>query len=240
MALTDKQKRFVEEYLVDLNATQAAIRAGYSEQTAHVQGPRLLENVRVQEAIAAAQEARSARVEITQDMVLQRWWEIATADPNELIQLRRTCCRYCHGIDHQYQWTEREYFEAVGASSKAEQPLPSDAGGFGYDRTRDPHPNCPECHGEGREDVFANDTRKVKGGARFLYSGVKVTKDGIEIKMQDQGKALENVARHLGMFKEKVEHEHTGKDGGPIEMDATDRERAKALAALIAKAKSSK
>lgn len=49
--LTEKQKRFVEEYLIDLNATQAAIRAGYSPKTAYSAGQRLLKNVEVRKAI---------------------------------------------------------------------------------------------------------------------------------------------------------------------------------------------
>lgn len=52
--LTDKQKKFVEEYLIDLNATQSAIRAGYSPKTANEQGARLLANVSIQEAISKA------------------------------------------------------------------------------------------------------------------------------------------------------------------------------------------
>lgn len=52
MALTDKQKRFCDEYLIDLNATQAAIRAGYSPKTAEQTASRLLRNVKVQEYIA--------------------------------------------------------------------------------------------------------------------------------------------------------------------------------------------
>ena len=50
--MTKKQKRFVEEYLIDLNATQACIRAGYKTKTANEQGARLLANVSIQEAIA--------------------------------------------------------------------------------------------------------------------------------------------------------------------------------------------
>ena len=57
--LTPKQARFVEEYLIDLNATQAAIRAGYSTHTADVQGSRLLSNVKVAAAIQAAQTVLS-------------------------------------------------------------------------------------------------------------------------------------------------------------------------------------
>ena len=68
--LTPKQQRFVEEYLIDLNATQSAIRAGYSEKTANEQGSRLLANVSISEAIAEAQNKRVERTEITQDYVL--------------------------------------------------------------------------------------------------------------------------------------------------------------------------
>ncbi|WP_336368975.1 terminase small subunit, partial [Avibacterium paragallinarum] len=68
---TDKQKRFVEEYLIDLNATQAAIRAGYSKNRASELGYQLLQKTTVQQAIEAAQNKRAERVQITQDDVIQ-------------------------------------------------------------------------------------------------------------------------------------------------------------------------
>ena len=74
--LTDKQAAFVREYLVDLNATQAAIRAGYSERTAYSVGQRLLKNVEIQRAVAAAQAQRARRVEVTQDYVLSNLVEV--------------------------------------------------------------------------------------------------------------------------------------------------------------------
>jgi phage terminase small subunit len=70
MALTPKQQRFVEEYLIDLNATQAAIRAGFSEATAAEQGYQLLHKTSVIDAIAEAKAARSERTQITADMVV--------------------------------------------------------------------------------------------------------------------------------------------------------------------------
>lgn len=70
MALTAKQQMFVKEYLVDLNATQAAIRAGYSVKTADRIGPELLGKTWVAEAIQAGMDARSQRTEITADYVL--------------------------------------------------------------------------------------------------------------------------------------------------------------------------
>lgn len=218
MALTAKQQRFVQEYLIDLNATQAAIRAGYSERTARKIGQENLTKPDIQAAIQEAQNQRAERTEISADMVLQRWWDIATADPNELIHLRRLNCRYCHGIDHQYQWKDEDEFQrsiqSAIASAQAESikqgkdvapVMPDDAGGYGFDRLADPHPDCPNCRGEGHADLHIEDTLKLKGKARLLYAGIKPTAAGIEIKMHDQDKALENVARHLGMFKDKLE-----------------------------------
>lgn len=80
MALTLKQKRFVAEYLLDLNATAAAKRAGYSEKTACEQAARLLANVKVQTAVQEAEQARQERTEITQDMVLREMSKLAFFD----------------------------------------------------------------------------------------------------------------------------------------------------------------
>ncbi|ATW45290.1 terminase small subunit [Glaesserella parasuis] len=74
--LTDKQQRFVEEYLIDLNATQAAIRAGYSADTARQIGAENLSKLVIQEAIQDAQNKRAARVNVTQDDVLKGLLEI--------------------------------------------------------------------------------------------------------------------------------------------------------------------
>lgn len=82
--LPPRQQRFVAEYLLDLNATQACIRAGYSAKTADVQGPRLLGNVRVAAAISKAQEKRLARMEVQQDEVLRELLRIGTSDIRKL------------------------------------------------------------------------------------------------------------------------------------------------------------
>ncbi len=69
--MTPKQERFVQEFMIDSNATQAAVRAGYSDHTAKQQGSRLLTNADVQAAIAEAQEARAERTGLTQDTVVK-------------------------------------------------------------------------------------------------------------------------------------------------------------------------
>ncbi len=97
--LTQKQRRFVQEYLVDLNATQAAIRAGYSERTAHVQGPRLLGNVRVQVAIQEALKQREKRTEITQDRVLTELAKIGFADIRDYLEYKTEKTVVAYGDD---------------------------------------------------------------------------------------------------------------------------------------------
>lgn len=85
--LTDKQKRFCEEYLIDLNATQAAIRAGYKEKTAYAQGQRLLKKVEAQDYLQKLMNERSQRTEITADRVLAELAAIAFSDRTELAQV---------------------------------------------------------------------------------------------------------------------------------------------------------
>lgn len=77
MKLTPRQQRFVGEYLIDLNATQAAIRAGYSAKTAEQQGSRLLGNVGVSAAIAKGQARLAAKQEITAAATTRRLMDIA-------------------------------------------------------------------------------------------------------------------------------------------------------------------
>lgn len=91
--LTAKQQRFVEEYLIDLNATQAAIRAGYSPKTANEQGARLLANASVQEAIAKAMAERSRRTGISQDRVIQELARIAFVNPKNIIDFEDASVR---------------------------------------------------------------------------------------------------------------------------------------------------
>lgn len=85
--LTAKQKRFCDEYLIDLNATQAAIRAGYSPKTACEQASRLLANVKVQDEIAIEMAERSKRTGINQDRVLMEIAKMAFVNIDDVIDL---------------------------------------------------------------------------------------------------------------------------------------------------------
>ena len=83
--LTEKQQLFVEEYLIDLNATQAAIRAGYSAKTADQQGSRMLANVKVQQAISVAMAERSKRTGINQDRIVLELARIAFVNIDDVV-----------------------------------------------------------------------------------------------------------------------------------------------------------
>lgn len=85
--LNDKQQRFVEEYLVDLNATQAALRAGYSKKTAYSIGSELLKKPEIQKALVTAKAERTKRTEITADRVLRELAKIGFSDIRKTISV---------------------------------------------------------------------------------------------------------------------------------------------------------
>src|SRR6056297_1698955 len=150
-----ERETFCYEYCKDKNATQAAIRAGYSENGAKVQAHRLLTNVNVRARIneLMSQTAKALKIEVSD--VLQRMWDTATGDVNDVVRLEHRCCRYCHGIDHEYQWkTAREFREHYDAEIQRKfgsdgldklvelgrkfdageriPGMPTDAGGYGF------------------------------------------------------------------------------------------------------------
>ena len=144
MALTAKQKAFVLEYLCDLNATQAAIRAGYSLRTADKIGFQLLEKTRVQAAIQEALQAREKRTLITQDRVLAELGKIGFSDLKDFME-----------------------FGPDGVSLKQDA------------------------------DVDGAVVAEVSETATQLGSSKK-------IKLHDKMKALELLARHMGMLNDKL------------------------------------
>jgi phage terminase small subunit len=157
MALTDKQQRFVEEYLVDLNATQAAIRAGYSEKTAHVIGPENLGKPVIASAIAEAQTERSLRTQVTADMVVKELARIGFSDLRNVLTSKGAL------IDIQ-DWDD----DTAAAISSVE---------------------VVTTH---------------KGDAD--ENGQKIPEYVHKLKVWDKNSALEKLGKHLGMFKDRVEH----------------------------------
>lgn len=195
--LSPKVKRFIAEYLKDQNATAAAERAGYSDPN---YGRQLLTNPNVAQAIAQQQKASIARTLGSADEVLEQMWRLATFDANQLSQHRRVSCRYCWGFGHQYQWRDAVEFNEAGEEAKAKKrAAPRDDGGYGYNHTRDPNPECPRCNGEGLSRVVLQDSTKLEDVAALAYSGVKIGKAGIEITAISRERMFEAVAKRLGL-----------------------------------------
>ncbi|EPO4915396.1 terminase small subunit, partial [Citrobacter koseri] len=172
--LTAQQRLFVAEYLKDNNATAAAARAGYSDPN---YGRQLIANPNVAQVIAQQQKESLMRTLGSADEVLAQMWQLATFDANQLSQYRRGCCRYCWGFGHQYQWRDAvEYEEKRIEAVERKRRQPEDVGGYGYDHTQEPNPECPRCNGDGIGQPFFADTRKLPTTAALAYSGVKLGK----------------------------------------------------------------
>lgn len=195
--LSPKVKRFIAEYLKDNNATAAAERAGYSDPN---YGRQLLTNPNVAQAIAQQQKASIARTLGSADEVLEQMWRLATFDANQISQHRRGCCRHCWGFGHQYQWRDAvEYEENRLEALERKRREPVDVGGYGYNHTLEPNPDCPRCNGEGVSRVVLQDSTKLGDAAALAYSGVKVGKAGIEITSISRERMFEAVAKRLGL-----------------------------------------
>ncbi len=146
--MTTKQKRFCNEYLIDLNATQAAIRAGYSVDNAKVIGCENLTKPNVKSYLDRIIAKREVRTEITQDKVLNELEKIGFANIDDYV--------------------------VVDSSS-------------GYDK------------------VIIKDTKDIPDDRISAISSIKQGANGVEVKLHDKVRALENIGRHLGMFKDKLE-----------------------------------
>jgi len=166
VSLTAKQKRFVDEYLVDLNATQAAIRAGYSAKTARSVGSENLTKPDIAAAIEKRQKRLADKYEVNQERIVAELARIGFANMQDYMR----------------------------AGSDGDPYL--DFSGL----TRDQAAALAEVTVEDFKDGRGEDARDVRR---------------VKFKLHDKRAALVDLGKHLGMFKERVEH--TGPNGGPIE-----------------------
>lgn len=176
MALTLKQARFVEEYLIDLNATQAAIRAGYSPKMAYSIGEENTKKPEVKAAIDKVLAERSKRTGVSADRVILEYAKIAFSDMRN--------------------------FAEWGPS------------GITLKSCDDLSPDDSACIAE------LSETETKDGGS-------------IRFKLHDKKGALDSLAKHLGMFTDKLEL--TGKDGGPVEIESVREKIASKLSSIAAR-----
>lgn len=225
-ALSQADRVFCETYLIT-NDVLEAVRVAVphlctSPEETSRHGRNYMQRVPIKKEIERLKAQASARSSFAVSDALEGFLAIWKADPNDLVSLRVGNCRFCNGEGHAYQWTEREYVEAVRDMEQARAamrrekrprseveicaaiPDPDISGGFGFLQHEPPHPDCPDCGGEGVPRVVACDTRSEAVQGHPLYAGVKWTKYGPEVLLHDKTKALENVARIIGAYEDRV------------------------------------
>lgn len=210
-ALARRHQVFIEVYVSTLNATLAAIRAGYSNHgtTASTMGSRMLKDPRLAPVIDFMVADQLNEIRMSRERVLSEIEAMAKADQNDIVELRRVCCRYCHSEGHVYMETPAEgreraqRHEGVPAGDKA--PAWDDTIVLGFNGTLEPHPDCPECWGEGEERLFFKDTRHLPDGARALYAGANWGKDGLRVNTYSKEVALERLAKHHKLYEDKTD-----------------------------------
>jgi len=186
--LTKTETAFLREYLKDpqRNGTAAWLKVapGNTPASAAQQAYVCLRKLDAKRAIAEADAALQARFDLDREALLSRLLAIATADPNELTQVRHVACPRCWPNERQ------EAAEMNGGEQKAERIA-----------WTEPDPACTHCHGEGQPVPWLADTRKLSPQARALFAGVKVTRDGVQILQHDQLAALVQAGKVIGAFE---------------------------------------
>lgn len=163
---------------------------------------RLLNRPEVMLQVQELRDEAAAATLMSARELIQDYADIANADPNEIVSVVSDSCRFCHGIDHKFQWRdEREFAAACSDAIKAKMNPPNDAGGYGFDAHGDPALDCPSCFGRGAQHVILHDTRKLSKQARKLYKSAKQKADGsIEVMLHDQAAARDSLAKLFGLF----------------------------------------
>lgn len=209
MALTLKQDEFAKHYAVSRHAANA-YRAAYEvgaetlDSSVRASAAELLADPAVAQRISELTAAADEAVILNLKKIFELIAAGITADPNELTGLKVGACRWCWGVDHAYHWKDFEFVDACDQAAKTCAPIPDCSGGFGFKFTREPCPDCPRCEGRGAEYATWGDTTKLSPGAKFLFQGVKQTRNGLEVLMLDKSKLIDMAVRMQGGFKDNV------------------------------------
>ncbi|WP_407226396.1 terminase small subunit [Enterobacter roggenkampii] len=232
--LNQQQGIFAEQVAMGKSRIDAYRQAGYSCEgdTAYAAASRLYRNVKVAKAVRYLRDKFQQRYSAEIDEIIHQLVSITRANPNDLSQYRRVNCRHCWGEHHLYQWRDIAEFDRAAAAAAKDGKKDPEYGGLGFCDTADPNPDCPKCFGEGSGHVFIPDTRDLEGDARWLYTGVKQTKFGIEVQAASQEAARRDLIKLLEIRASR-------KNGGPVvgddpheDADLTDEQLHEALEEL--------
>lgn len=208
---------YVGEYVLHGNSRKAfaAARPDYTGHYATELAWRMYKNPLIKAEIDRCRAAARDKAQLTADDVMRDIKNVLAADARELTEFLKGACRYCHGRDFKYQRTPQEERNAVALYLESDairrgiefDPL----GGVGYSPNKEPHADCPECHGKGVRSVVACDTRELSEAGAALYAGTKPTAHGVEILTRSKDQARKDAAAILGLNKATLDVSHTFK-----------------------------
>lgn len=209
--LTRRNIRFIAEYFKteprDPNVAYSVAYECEINDSCRASASRLVNDAEIKQQIKQweFQIAKGTRLDI--DDFRAELARVAMADARDLCGYFVGACRYCYGSNHRYQRTpaefQRDMEHHVKLQEKIMNPDPMGLrfdmqGGIGYNPTKHPVDDCPECFGWGEGHEVFNDTRYLPPGAARLFDGVKRTKDGLEIRTRSRDKIIGYVGQELG------------------------------------------
>lgn len=209
--LDARQAKFIDLWLVTYDPRQSYKDAGFkctNDNATSAAASRLLSKVKSHPYMLARQVELFSRTADVQNQLIATYHAASFADPRELVEYVRRCCRYCYGIGHKFQLRpsemerRRDQYEADKATAEADKKTIGDfdeLGGIGYDGKKSPSPDCPECDGEGEGRALFKDTSNLSPAALALYEGVKEGKDGTEMKVASQKSYRDGLAKLFNM-----------------------------------------
>jgi hypothetical protein len=199
---------FIGNYVEHWDGYKAVIDAGYVGKYPRQRAYDILKKPEVREEVERIRNKMINKIKsVSSSVVIDDALAVLTADPLDLVEHKDGACRFCHGKDHLYHFTCGEMSADKRRYAKSDDwlvhQIPYDpAGGTGYDRYADPHPDCPECNGHGIPYMVIRDSRTIPPAARKLIAGYKKTKTGVEVIMRSQDAARDALAKYLGLNKD--------------------------------------
>lgn len=188
--MNEKQKRFAEEYIIDLNATQAAKRSGYSQNRSQEIGYQLLQKTEVQDYIAELRLEQQTKAKVEVEDIIRQYLALGTYDIQDYYETVYMIS-YIQSDDRKGKRVKRKYGEELYPEEF--EALPSRAKPYYYDVQRlKPF------------DRMTKDQRVAIQGVKYDKAGNKM------LQLSNKQSAIDSLAKHLGMFIDKQQVEHSG------------------------------
>ena len=201
--LTNKQKKFIKLQGI-VPDKQALEIAGYSKSTAAANVRKTLLHELKEQA-----DRDLELLDISREQMLKYLASIVFYDVNNIVQIRRVPCPFCYSENGEPLISPYEYYQSVAkinetnATLKPNEriPIPPKPTKW-YDSTLPPNKDCPNCHGNGKQQHWQADTRELDAVGKMVFNGVKLTNIGPEIQLFDRNKAWDMLCKALRIYED--------------------------------------